>query len=42
MELIIKHFNELTTEELMQIYRLRIGVFVSADCFVIRSEGIVL
>ncbi len=28
MELIIKHFNELTTEELMQIYRLRIGVFV--------------
>ena len=28
MELIIRHFSELTTEELMQIYRLRIGVFV--------------
>lgn len=28
MELIIKHFSELTTEELMQIYRLRIAVFV--------------
>ena len=28
MELIIKHFSELTTEELMQIYKLRIAVFV--------------
>ena len=28
MELVIKHFNELTTEELMEIYRLRISVFV--------------
>ena len=28
MELIMKHFNELTTEELMHIYRLRNAVFV--------------
>ena len=28
MKLIIKHFSELTTEELMEIYRLRISVFV--------------
>ena len=28
MELIIKHFSELTTEALMQIYKLRIAVFV--------------
>ena len=28
MELIIKHFSELTAEELMQIYKLRIAVFV--------------
>lgn len=28
MELVIKHFSELTTEELMEIYRLRIAVFV--------------
>lgn len=28
MELIIKHFSQLTTEELMQIYKLRIAVFV--------------
>lgn len=28
MELVIKHFAELTTLELMQIYKLRIGVFV--------------
>ena len=28
MELIIKHFSELTTEELMRIYKLRIAVFV--------------
>lgn len=28
MELIIKHFSQLTTEELMEIYRARISVFV--------------
>lgn len=28
MELVIKHFSELTTEELMEIYKLRIAVFV--------------
>ena len=28
MELIIKHFSELTVEELMQIYKLRIAIFV--------------
>ena len=28
MERIIKHFSELTTKELMEIYRLRISVFV--------------
>lgn len=28
MELIMKHFNELTTDELMEIYKLRIAVFV--------------
>ena len=28
MELVIKHFSELTAEELMQIYKLRIAVFV--------------
>lgn len=28
MELHIKHFNELTTEELFEIYRLRVSVFV--------------
>lgn len=28
MELFIKHFRELTTEELMEIYRARISVFV--------------
>ncbi len=28
MELIIKHFNELTTAELEEIYRLRVSVFV--------------
>ena len=28
MELVIKHFNELTTEELMEIYKLRNAVFV--------------
>ena len=28
MELIVKHFKELTTEELMEIYRQRIAVFV--------------
>lgn len=28
MELVIKHFSELTTEELRQIYKLRIAVFV--------------
>ena len=28
MELVIKHFSELTTAELMEIYKLRIAVFV--------------
>ena len=28
MELIVKHFNELTTGELMEIYKLRSAVFV--------------
>ncbi len=28
MELIIRHFTELSTEELYEIYRLRIAVFV--------------
>ena len=28
MELIVKHFRELTPEELMEIYKLRIAVFV--------------
>ncbi len=28
MELIVKHFSELTPEELMEIYRLRVAVFV--------------
>ncbi len=28
MELIIKHFDQLTTEELFNIYRLRVSVFV--------------
>ena len=28
MELVIKHFNELTTGELMELYRVRISVFV--------------
>lgn len=28
MELVIKHFNELTAQELMEIYRARIAVFV--------------
>lgn len=28
MESIIKHFEELTAEELMEIYRVRISVFV--------------
>ena len=28
MELVIKHFRELTTEELFEIYKLRVSVFV--------------
>jgi ElaA protein len=33
MELIVKHFNELTTMELMEIYRLRVAIFVvEQDC----------
>lgn len=28
MERIIKHFSELTTEELLEIYKLRVSVFV--------------
>lgn len=28
MELVIKHFNELTTDELFEIYKLRVEVFV--------------
>ena len=28
MELVIKHFRELTTEELFEIYKLRVAVFV--------------
>lgn len=28
MELIVKHFNELTTDELWEIYKLRVSVFV--------------
>ena len=28
MELIVKHFSELSTEELFEIYRLRVSVFV--------------
>lgn len=28
MELIIKHFNELTTQELFEIYKCRVSVFV--------------
>ena len=28
MELIVKHFNELTTKELFEIYKLRVDVFV--------------
>lgn len=28
MELIVKHFSELTTEELFEIYKLRVSVFV--------------
>ena len=28
MELIVKHFRDLTTQELMEIYKLRISVFV--------------
>lgn len=28
MELVIKHFDRLTTKELMEIYRLRVSVFV--------------
>lgn len=28
MELVIKHFKELTTEELFEIYKLRVSVFV--------------
>lgn len=28
MELIVKHFSQLTPEELMEIYRLRVAVFV--------------
>lgn len=28
MDLIVKHFNELTTQELFEIYKLRVSVFV--------------
>ena len=28
MQYIIKHFSELTTEELLEIYKLRVSVFV--------------
>lgn len=28
MELVIKHFSELTTEELVDIYKLRVAVFI--------------
>lgn len=28
MELVVKHFSELTTEELLEIYKLRVSVFV--------------
>lgn len=28
MELVVKHFNELTNEELLEIYKLRVAVFV--------------
>ena len=28
MELFVKHFSELTTEELLEIYKLRVSVFV--------------
>ena len=28
MELVIKHFNELSTRELLEIYKLRVSVFV--------------
>ena len=28
MELVVKHFTELSTEELFEIYRLRVSVFV--------------
>ena len=28
MELVVKHFRELTTEELFEIYKLRVSVFV--------------
>ena len=28
MEQIIKHFSKLTTEELLEIYKLRVSVFV--------------
>ena len=28
MELVVKHFSDLSTEELFAIYRLRVAVFV--------------
>jgi ElaA protein len=40
MELIIKHFNELTTLELMEIYKLRNAVFVvEQDCIYQDIDG---
>ena len=32
MELIVKHFSELSAEELFEIYKLRISVFVMHGC----------
>ena len=33
MKLHIKHFSELTTEELFEIYKLRVSVFVEAQTY---------